>query len=65
VFLKKGREAVRLLGLLPRCAAAVALQRVVHDMMVMGVFTRQDTRPAGAAKRTGNNLGERRNDKKC
>lgn len=65
VLLKKGREAVGLLGLLPQCAAAVALQRVVHDMMVMGVFARQDARPAGAAKGTSNNLGERRNDKKC
>lgn len=65
VFLKKGREAVGLLGLLPCCAAAVALQRVVDHMMVMGIFACQDTRPAGTAKGTGNKLGERRNDKKC
>lgn len=61
VFLKKGREAVRLLGLLPCCAAAVALQRVVDHMMVMGIFARQDTCPAGAAKGTRNKLGERKN----
>lgn len=61
MFLKKGREAVRLLGLLPCCAAAVALQRVVDHMMVMGIFARQDTCPAGAAKGTCNKLGERKN----
>ncbi len=64
VFLKEGRESLRLLGLLPCSAAAVALQRVVDHMMVMRVFARQDARPAGTAKGTGDKLHERSNDKK-
>lgn len=64
VFLKEGRESLGLLGLLPCSAAAVALQRVVDHMMVMRVFARQDARPAGTAKGTGDKLHERTNDKK-
>lgn len=59
VFLKEGRESLRLLGLLPCSAAAVALQRVVDHMMVMRIFACQDTRPAGTAKGTGDKLHER------
>lgn len=64
LFLKEGRESLGLLGLLPCSAAAVALQRVVDHMMVMRIFAHQDARPAGTAKRTGDKLHERRNDKK-
>lgn len=49
-------EGVGLLALLPGLAAAVSLQRVVDDMVVVRVFTCQDAGSAGAAQRAGHKL---------
>lgn len=55
---QQSREGVSLLGLLPRHAAAVPLQSVVDDMVVVGIFPRKDAGATRAAQRTGNKLGE-------
>lgn len=54
---QQGGEGVSLLGLLPGRAAAVSLQRVVDDVVVVRIFPRQDAGATGAAQRTGNKLG--------
>lgn len=54
--LQQGGEGAGLLALLPGFAAAVALQRVVGDPVVVGVLPRQDAGSAGAAQRTGHEL---------
>lgn len=59
-ILEQSREGVRLLTLLPSPAAAVALQRVVGDVVVVRVFARQDAGAAGAAQRTGYKLAMQR-----
>lgn len=58
VGLQQGREGLGLLALLPGQAAAVALQSVVDDMVVVGILPRQDAGPAGATQRAGHKLGE-------
>lgn len=50
---------MRLLALLPGGAAAVALQCVVGDVVVVRVLPRQDAGSARAAQRTGHELGGR------
>lgn len=45
-----------LLALLPGFAAAVPLQRVVDDVVVVRIFPRQDAGSAGAAQRAGDKL---------
>lgn len=57
--LQQGGESVRLLALLPGGAAAVALQRVVGDVVVVRVLARQDAGSARAAQRAGHELGGR------
>lgn len=54
--LQQGGEGAGLFALLPGFAAAVALQRVVGDPVVVGVLPRQDAGSAGAAQRTGHEL---------
>lgn len=56
VGLQQGGEGAGLFALLPGFAAAVALQRVVGDPVVVGVLPRQDAGSAGAAQRTGHEL---------
>lgn len=56
VLLQHGGERAGLFALLPGDAAAVALQRVVADAVVVGVLARQDAGSAGAAQRTGHKL---------
>lgn len=56
VSLEQGGEGAGLLALLPGCAAAVSLQGVVGDAVVVGVLPRQDAGSAGAAERTGHKL---------
>ena len=53
---QQGGEGVRLLALLPGCAAAVPLQRVVDDVVVVRVFPRQDAGATRAAQRAGHKL---------
>lgn len=57
VRLEQGGEGGGLLALLPGRAAAVALQGVVGDAVVVRVLPRQDAGSAGAAQRTGHELG--------
>lgn len=57
--LQQGGEGVRLLALLPGGAAAVPLQRVVGDVVVVRVLPRQDAGSARAAQRAGYELGGR------
>lgn len=57
--LQQGGEGVRLLAFLPGGAAAVPLQRVVGDVVVVRVLPRQDAGSARAAQRTGHELGGR------
>lgn len=57
--LQQSWESLRLLALLPGRAAAVPLQRVVDDVVVVGVFPRQDAGSTRAAERTGNKLRNR------
>lgn len=54
--LQQGGEGAGLFALLPGFAAAVALQRVVGDAVVVRVLPRQDAGSAGAAQRTGHKL---------
>lgn len=54
--LEQRGEGVGLLALLPVPAAAVALQRVVDDAVVVRVLSRQDAGSAGAAQRAGDEL---------
>lgn len=56
VGLQQGGEGAGLLALLPGFAAAVALQRVVGDPVVVRVLPRQDAGSAGAAQRAGHKL---------
>lgn len=56
VLLEQGGEGGGLLALLPGFAAAVALQGVVGDAVVVRVLPRQDAGSAGAAQRTGHKL---------
>lgn len=49
-----------LFALLPGRAAAVSLQRVVDDMVVVRVLPRQDAGSARAAQRTGNKLRDKK-----
>lgn len=56
VRLQQGGEGAGLLALLPGRAAAVALQGVVGDAVVVRVLPRQDAGSAGAAQRTGHKL---------
>lgn len=56
VFLQQGGEGEGFLALLPGFAAAVSLQRVVDDVVVVGVFPRQDAGSTGAAQRAGDEL---------
>lgn len=53
---QQGGEGVRLLALLPGGAAAVALQRVVDDVVVVRVLPRQDAGSTRAAQRAGHEL---------
>lgn len=50
---------MRLLALLPGFAATVSIQGVVDDVVVVGVFPRQDAGTTGAAERAGNKLREK------
>lgn len=52
-------EGAQLLAILPGGAAAVALQRVVEDVVVVRVLASQDAGSARAAQRTGHKLRER------
>lgn len=61
--LQQGREGAQLLALLPGGAAAVALQRVVEDVVVVRVLARQDAGSARAAQRTGHELRERERER--
>ena len=54
--MQQGREGLGLLALLPGRAAAVALQRVVDDVVVVGVLPRQYAGPARAAQWAGHEL---------
>lgn len=54
--LQQGGERAGLFALLPGFAAAVALQRVVGDAVVVRILPRQDAGSAGAAQRTGHKL---------
>lgn len=54
--LQQGGECAGLFAFLPGFAAAVALQRVVGDAVVVRVLARQDAGSAGAAERTGHKL---------
>lgn len=56
VRLEQGGEGGGLLALLPGFAAAVALQGVVGDAVVVRVLPCQDAGSAGAAQRTGHEL---------
>lgn len=56
VRLQQGGEGVGFLALLPGFAAAVSLQCVVDDVVVVGVLPCQDAGSAGAAQRAGNKL---------
>lgn len=53
---QQGGERAGLFALLPGFAAAVALQGVVGDAVVVRVLPRQDAGAAGAAQRTGHKL---------
>lgn len=56
VRVEQGGEGGGLLALLPGFAAAVALQGVVGDAVVVRVLPSQDAGSAGAAQRTGHKL---------
>lgn len=60
VRLEQGGEGGGLLALLPGFAAAVALQGVVGDAVVVRVLPCQDAGSAGAAQRTGHKLRRER-----
>lgn len=51
---------MQLLALLPGSAAAVALQRVVEDVVVVRVLASEDAGSARAAQGTGHELRERK-----